>query len=640
MRSKNSRSKNPRDTTKLSGKPLKETCMSSCAIYSTFPEEWVTSPDLIEEQLSFTPEVMIDLTVFLLGNININSAHLFRADILYDSLGMLSTPQEAELSFARTGNGDLGEVTKQKGAEVAEEDEHVEPLPATEIPGFNLTRTVVRRFIPRNPNLDRPLEQSCYFYEAEVENIEASTRRFLAVYKPHALSQEEMPYYHPILRSLAFLYDYTHPVANTASEQGQGILSIHFHPYSSESLPDRLERTLHSLLNTQIRLARNTKLSEETPEGSSFNPNKDNVIPRHMIQNTYARIKFKYAADLCRDWAEDTEPSKHVFEDLAITAFLIELWRSMYGAVPADERKEKENIDPNFPGFVDMACGNGVLVYVLLMEGYQGWGFDARRRKTWAILPEFVQERLKEEIYIPKPFADKMIELGREDELHNLTVKTHTGMFPKDTFIISNHADELTVWTPLMATLACPESPLPFIAIPCCSHALSGAKFRYPPPKGAKSESDSQDGPDSQPASGDLNALRKAKQEAQTEAGFYKSMYGSLTAKAMSVGQEIGYDVEKTLLRIPSTRNMAVLGGRKRATDEWRVRNGVSAANGTTGTQTFTPQSNTEEVMDKAMAVVERECARDGGLEIAAKNWIDRAKTIHKGQGMGNQKGH
>ncbi|PWY90485.1 DUF1613-domain-containing protein [Aspergillus sclerotioniger CBS 115572] len=627
---------NPRDVTRLSGKPLAETLEPSSVLEST-TDAWVTSQDLTEYGLSFKPEVILDMTLFLLANPNMSSSHLYRADILFDSLGVLKTPQQKEQSFAQAGNSNL-ETTVAA-------DEIVEPIVPRELPGFTLVRTVVRRLVPRNPNLDRVMDQTCHFYEANIppqctnESIDGdgpSINRSLVVYTPHITSKEDMPFYHPLLRSLAFLYDFNPNTPETSP--GPGTMSIHFLLFPDEPIQNRLERTLQALLTIQIRLARGTRLTGK-PEGGSQNPVKDNVIPQHLVQNTYTRLKAKYASELCQKWVESTEPSKHVFEDLSITAFLIELWRSMYGAVPADEQNNDTttNQDPPkcpFPGFVDVACGNGVLVYVLLMEGYTGWGFDARRRKTWSIFPESVQSRLHEEIYIPQPFATTAPTL-----LDQLTIKSHTGTFPKDTFIISNHADELTVWTPLMATLLCPESPSPFIAIPCCSHSLSGARFRYPPPKAPKA-TDKKQGPCSSaehtesenPASGDLKSLRKEKQDAQqTEAGFLKSMYGSLTAKTMSVAEEIGYDVERTLLRIPSTRNMAVIGGRKRITQEWKDKSQGVDADG---------DGDGEAVLERVMGAVRRECSREGGLEEAAKIWIERAKGLNKGSGMGKQGGH
>lgn len=620
----------PRDQSKLTGKPLSETLEPSPLHILKDSEKWSTSPDLLEGNLSFTPEVIDNLTLYLLTNPNRMSSHLFRADILHDSLGVLRTPAERERLFADS----TGKISSLRDADVTGEDD-VQPIPAREIAGFELSRTVVRRLIPRKPQLDRPLEQTCHFYGAD----DGDCRRLLVVYSPHITSKEELPFYHPLLQSWALSYDFYKPKAMSLEEEGgAGQLSLHFMLYPDESIQNRLERTLHALLNTQIRLARGSDISTMTPEGGNHKPNKDNVLPRHLVQDTYSRLKQKYASWLCQKWVEDTEPSKHVFEDLSIAAFLIELWRNMYGVVPAEERGQ-EGYDSNFPGFVDVACGNGVLVYVLVMEGYQGWGFDARCRKTWKIFPETVQERLSEEVYIPKPFADTLSGSGASADALDVGAKTHFGMFPKDTFIISNHADELTIWTPLMAALANTESPLPFMAIPCCSHALSGARYRYPLPRDNKFDNDEERDnaceaeQNQQPATGDLKALRAAKLEAQTDAGANKSMYGCLTAKAMSVAQEIGYGVEKTMLRIPSTRNMAVIGGRQRVTSEWNSKNNKSSV------QTGHPDMNADagfgdETLELIEEVVRRECAREGGVHEAAKVWRERAKGIHSGRGQ------
>jgi tRNASer (uridine44-2'-O)-methyltransferase len=368
------------------------------------------------------------------------------------------------------------------------------------------------------------------------------------------------------------------------------------------------------------------------------------------VQDTYSRLKTKYATDLCGRWVESTEPSKHVFEDLGVAAFLIELWREMYGCVPVDERQDSSttesgrdggvdsieqdldlNLNSKFPGFVDIACGNGVLVYILLQEGYPGWGFDARRRKTWGIFPASVQEHLREEIYIPKPFAD---ELSSPQDL-NLTglkdIKTHSATpptFPQTTFIISNHADELTLWTPLLAAILNPAYPQPFLAIPCCSHSLSGARYRHPPQtsntskeKGTAATEPNGEYFNSGPKSGDLKALRASKFAASTpgSAAFNKSSYGALTEKLVSVAAEVGYNVEKTLLRIPSTRNIGVLGR-------------ITAVGG--------DGEDEEEVLDRVSGIVARECVRDGGLNLAARAWVERAIGLAAGGGGCGANGH
>lgn len=701
---------------------------------------WKTSPDLIRPDLSFTPDIMYSLNNFLLGSPNMNSPHLFRADILYDSAGQLKTPKEKEIHILggpEAAGKDDDEPNTESPLVSAFQGADLTPAPV--VAGFELRRTVIRELIPRRPNLDRSLKQTCLYYEniasSSSSSCHSSTaepsgsvcqegrQRSLYLFLPDFKEPGDVPFYHPKVRAWGWLYDYepqtmpmplehnkaprTHvPASSRDGFSYNGTLSLHILPFDPaegfDPFPIRLERMLQNLISTHIRLARNTRpriatpesqpesssplhratvvVSEKTHEDESYNPDKDNIIPRHRAQNTYSRLKQTYASDLCKRWVESTEPSKHVFEDLAIAAFLIELWRNMYDVTPKAEQgldttshgmvglgeaasasaSASESIS-SFPGFVDIACGNGVLVYILLMEGYQGYGFDARRRKTWSIFPDWVQDKLEEAILIPKPFVEELISTSNHPKTtgsnvgapdipetttdhngHRHQIRYHEGIyytigdFTGRPFVISNHADELTVWTPLLAALACPEDPLPFLSIPCCSHALSGAKHRYrPAPMTDKnSKASSRDKPldnfDTNPSSGDLRALRAEKQAACTSLpgsdpnaiAVLNSMYGSLTAKTMSVAEEIGFEVEKTLLRIPSTRNMGVIGGRK----------GATAARSTVVNDAKSTEGlDAEAVVQRAVYdLVERECAMDGGVRAAARIWIERAKKLQK----------
>lgn len=354
-------------------------------------------------------------------------------------------------------------------------------------------------------------------------------------------------------------------------------------------------------------------------------PREDEIVSPSLVQNTYARIKSIYADDLRTRWIEETEFFKYVFGDLMMASFLIELWRGMYGVAPGSENSLQSPMDGDpFPGFVDIACGSGVLVYVLLMEGYQGCGFDADRRKTWGIFPGWVQAKLMQRYLVPQPFADAV---GVED----MGNRFHTGKFPDDTFIISNHADELTVWTPLMAALACPTSPLPFLVIPCCSHSLTGNPYRYPSPKseegnmfkgnaGKGNESIEQN---PQPAAGDLKALRAAKNHEKSEEDLLSSTYGSLTAKVMEIAAEIGYDVEKIQVPILSLRNTGVLGNRQRVANQWKRRPKYPSL---TSTATDHDEGKGKELSRKILDIVDRECAREGGRQASAQTWVMRAR--------------
>jgi len=227
-------------------------------------------------------------------------------------------------------------------------------------------------------------------------------------------------------------------------------------------------------------------------------------VDKSAYQDLYISLKNKYAKRLIRDWAESTDPLKHAFEDISLAAFLILLWKESHG---------KET------NFVDIGCGNGVLVYLLVMEGYEGYGFDARRRKSWRIFPQHVQDRLYEKILIPSFLEDIT-----DDAVHN-------GRFDDQTFLISNHADELTPYTPLLAAMT---SGSAFLAIPCCEHDFSGVK-----------------------AGG---RVVKTTQITTENDSLGQGKYGMYCEWICEIARQMGWTVEREMLRIPSTRNVGIVG--------------------------------------------------------------------------------
>ncbi|KAI5846183.1 hypothetical protein BZA05DRAFT_140960 [Tricharina praecox] len=404
------------------------------------------------------------------------------------------------------------------------------------LPSFATTRTLLRRFVPRNPHRDAPALQSCHFLTHASLSGEI---RELVVYLNHCDSAESTPYYLPKVRGVAWLL---FPASSSdddgddddGGDETQYCVSLLYSYFNANGEPNnvRLERTAHHLLSRAIKLAGGIEAGYEK------RVHHDLVIPREEFQDRYLALRAKHATRLVGGWREKTDPRKHVFEDILIATFLICLWERMY------QGKEKKG----WMGFVDIGCGNGVLVDVLLREGWTGSGFDARARKSWDGFEARTRQRLREMVLVPY-LMDDGIETGKGE---------HDGRFEEGTFIISNHTDELTPWTPILAA----ASNCPFIAIPCCSHDLSGAKKRFPPPKDLQSEQ-----------SGDL----------RLNMNLSKSTYASLCAYVERIARECGWVVEREVLRIPSTRNVAVIGRRRKTNFLVDVAEVVRREGGATG---------------------------------------------------------
>ncbi|OTB15281.1 hypothetical protein K445DRAFT_12048 [Daldinia sp. EC12] len=434
---------------------------------------------LFQKSCEFDSQIFLKVMMNLIRNPNINSSWLFRADILVER-----DPCQKDTTI---------DPAVTRPSILYFEDMH-------------LDKALVRKLIPRNTRRDEPLDQTCLIYHGSgAGNVERS----MVIYKPHVSSPDDMPFYHPKVQGIAFLHEWS-------PEHNEGSVSIHYHFFNDEDRSPKLVGTALNLLSVLH------KHGEGTKKGYTKRVHHDTIVPQISVQNTYTRLKQSYARQLINTWAEVTDPSKHVFEDLAIAAFLIELWAQMYK-------------DSQFPGFVDIGCGNGLLVYLLRKEGYSGWGFDARKRKSWEQYSEMIsdgperQESLRQHVLLPSVVDHH---LDREDtdseNIYNVdnTNLIHDGLFPEGTFIISNHADELTPWTPILATI----SNCLFIMIPCCSHDLTGARFRAPAPKAQ---------------------------------GKSPSAYSSLVEWIKNIAKDCGWEIETEMLRIPSTRNIGLIG-RKR----------------------------------------------------------------------------
>ncbi|KAK4507991.1 hypothetical protein PRZ48_001726 [Zasmidium cellare] len=505
---------------------------------------------------TFPSEVFHGVMLNLVKNPNITSSHLFRADIFYDS-------EQDHLFQPDSPNPPNGLAKHLK--------EDLRPILA-HWPGFHLERTIVRQLIPRNPQLDNPLVQTCHFFANQTDSGEDQT---LVLYIPHVSHPDQIPFYHPTVSRLAFLHT-------------PSTLHLLYRPFpSTPHLTPKHHRTALKLLQTLHKHGQGQLL------GYTKRVHHDLLIPQKSYQDTYTRLKTKYGRQLSEQWVEVTDPGKHVFEDIAIAAFLVELWKDMY-ALPEDENGTTK---PPFPGFIDIGCGNGLLVHILLSENYPGTGFDARHRKTWSTFPPHIQSRLEQKILVPSILQKD----EKEDAWHN-------GNFGEGVFIISNHADELTPWTPLLAYL----NSSAFIAIPCCSHDLSGARFRAPVgSKGAKQQQETrlpqQQQQEGHPQAAETGSL--ARTPAQKK---MPSAYSTLCSYVASLATEVGFKPEQEILRIPSTRNTCIVGRKH----DWE--------------ESLTREAREAKVID----VVERELKR--GIGAVGEDWIVQARKLMKKPGSGH----
>ncbi|GLH06323.1 Probable tRNA (uracil-O(2)-)-methyltransferase [Gryllus bimaculatus] len=183
--------------------------------------------------------------------------------------------------------------------------------------------------------------------------------------------------------------------------------------------------------------------SEENPNQSSPGIESLSLIYADQYSVLYQNLKEKYGQKFVEIWSERTDPQKFVYEDVAIATYLLLLW----------EAQRSQQNRPNWKqSFVDMGCGNGLLVYILNSEGHPGLGVDVRKRGIWDLYPSSTQ--LKVQTFVP----------------------SNCNTFPEADWIIGNHSDELTPWIPVIASKS--SYKCSFFLLPCCAYVFSGHKYQ------------------------------------------------------------------------------------------------------------------------------------------------------------------
>ncbi|CAL4094702.1 unnamed protein product, partial [Meganyctiphanes norvegica] len=155
----------------------------------------------------------------------------------------------------------------------------------------------------------------------------------------------------------------------------------------------------------------------------------------------YQQLKIKYGQPLVQVRLSCTRSNRSCLKD----SYEILIWKTEIGIL----RQKKSTSE--YQSFVDLGCGNGLLVYILSSEGHPGLGIDLKRRKIWDLFPSNV--KLQEGIIEP----------------------SDQSLFPDYNWLIGNHSDELTPWLPVIAAKSSHNTR--FFVLPCCPHDFD-CKYR------------------------------------------------------------------------------------------------------------------------------------------------------------------
>ncbi|KDQ60435.1 hypothetical protein JAAARDRAFT_125782 [Jaapia argillacea MUCL 33604] len=450
------------------------------------------------------------------------------------------------------------------------------PPSTPQIKGYEPTKAYYRKLLPRRPTRDASLEQLCTLYTKspdphELEDMKTQgseddplyTTPTLLVLTPLPSPSTPLPYYHPQVSQISF---HLHPPSSPTL-----LISLLPLPPTSQNDQDptnpssRLHRTSLSLLQTLHRYLHGTLTSYKKRTAH------DLLIPRDEYQDLYGVMRERHKG-LVEEWREVTDPLKHVFEDIGIATYLMLLWKDTFPP-EGEEQEEKLEEEPwkkwGRPpgGFLDLGCGNALLTHILLSEGYKGYGIDVRARKSWDGYPESTRERLVVGGVDPLALVGSCEDASRSCEdtpspSSSDQNQINTILNTPQMFLIANHADELTPWVPVLSTLMDSSG---YISIPCCAWAFDerftrgrGADEFFEEPSSLQTKDARElQRPNEQSLSSFITSLSLGSE------GSSSSSYSSYRIWLAGLSGWCGWVVECDNLRIPSTRNWAVVGRKK-----------------------------------------------------------------------------
>lgn len=274
---------------------------------------------------------------------------------------------------------------------------------------FHIIRRNFRKLVPKN------LEKFSSTYDLVVYDLGPNQLSLVVI--PLTTSENNV---HLSNRSYAFQFNDT-----------DQILRMYINDEFGKDFPPKaLVASKDWLLASVLPRLKKWSQSTQLKPNQVIKKSPNTLVNMERYSELYVRLKKKYGPHFVSIWPENTDPLKFVYEDVAIATYLLLIWE--------DERKEK-NLKIK-QSFIDLGCGNGLLVHILSGEGHTGKGVDITRRKIWDLYDSTTI--LEEFTIIP----------------HKLKVDVD--------WIIGNHTDELTPWIPVIAARSSYQTN--YFVLPCC----------------------------------------------------------------------------------------------------------------------------------------------------------------------------
>ena len=218
-------------------------------------------------------------------------------------------------------------------------------------------------------------------------------------------------------------------------------------------------------------------------------------------------------------------------------------------------------------------------MHILLSEGYKGFGVDVRARASWSHYPPTTRRHLHVDALDPtlalgdtgppeivsdltnpgtplniEPDLDPSgnLQRGHREEGDQIPSPLPA---PEGVFVIGNHADELTPYVPILSILYGASG---YLNIPCCPWDLDqkfsrGNNTQYPLP-----ERDVEGATET--GAGHNNDDRWVESLNLGGDGKFTSSYSAYRIWLARLTSWCGWEIETEVLRIPSTRNWALVG--------------------------------------------------------------------------------